>query len=253
MGNLNGKTAWITGGGAGIGLAGAVELAKAGATIVISDCDGPALETALSRVKDFGPCEPLLLDVTDSKAVMAAAADMEKRYGAIDILVHSAGTNIPDRHFETMSIEGWDKLIAVDLSGMFYCCYAVLPGMRTRKDGTIINISSWAGRYAAAFTGPAYNSAKRAVIALTETINIEQCKYGIRATVILPEEVNTQLVDKRPIVPPQEARARMLQPEDLGVTIAFVAQLPPRVCVNELIISPTFNRSYLGGLNVTAT
>lgn len=253
MSNLNGQVAWITGAASGIGLASAVELAKAGAKIIISDCDAQILEKALLQVKASGSAEAFPLDIVNKKAVMAVAGDIEKRLGRIDILVNSAGTNIPERHFETMSLDGWDHLIAVDLSGMFYCCYAVLSGMRKRKGGLIINLSSWAGRYAAAFTGPAYNSAKRAVIALTETINIEQCKHGIRATAILPEEVNTPLVDKRPIIPPQELRAKMLQPEDLGQTVAFIAQLPPRVCVNEIIVSPTFNRSYMGGLNVTAT
>ncbi len=253
MGNLEGKVAWVTGGASGIGLASAVELARNGARLIISDCDAKALELALPKVKQAGHAESVPLDIVDKKAVMAAAGDIEKRLGSIDILVNSAGTNIPERHFETMSLEGWDHLIAVDLSGMFYCCYAVLSGMRRRQSGLIVNISSWAGRYAAAFTGPAYNSAKRAVIALTETINIEQCKHGIRATAILPEEVNTPLVDKRPIIPRQELRSKMLQPEDLGRTIAFIAQLPSRVCVNEIVISPTFNRSYLGGLNVTAT
>jgi NAD(P)-dependent dehydrogenase (short-subunit alcohol dehydrogenase family) len=120
--------------------------------------------------------------------------------------------------------------------------------MRERKDGLIINISSWAGRNASALTGPAYNATKRAVIAVTESINIEECANGIRATSILPGEVATPIMEKRPVPPPPEDRARMAQPEDLGKAILFLAEMHPRTCVSELIIAPTWNRFYLGGL-----
>ena len=97
-------------------------------------------------------------------------------------------------------------------------------------------------------TGPAYNATKRAVIALTASINMEECTHGIRATSILSGEVATPIMEKRPVPPAPEERARMAQPEDLGAAILFVASLPARTCVNELIISPTWNRFYLGGL-----
>jgi NADP-dependent 3-hydroxy acid dehydrogenase YdfG len=86
------------------------------------------------------------------------------------------------------------------------------------------------------------------VVALTESINMEECMHGIRATSVLPGEVATPILEKRPIPPSQEDRARMLQAEDLGKTLLFVATLPPRACVNEILISPTWNRFYLGGL-----
>ena len=119
---------------------------------------------------------------------------------------------------------------------------------RTRKDGLIINVSSWAGRYASTLTGAGYNASKRAVIALTESINLEECENGIRATSVLPGEAATPILEKRPVPPTAEVRAKMLQPEDLGRTLAFIATLPPRVCVNEIIISPTWNRFLIGGL-----
>jgi NAD(P)-dependent dehydrogenase (short-subunit alcohol dehydrogenase family) len=245
----SGKVAWITGGGSGIGLAGALELAKAGAHVVISGRTARTNESALSELKKAGSAEANLLDVADKKAVAATAADIEKRHGRIDILVTSAGTNLGvKRNFKTMSAEGWDDIVAINLSGLFYCCHAVLPGMRARKDGLIINISSWAGRYPSVLTGPAYNATKRAVIALTESINIEECANGIRATSILPGEVATPIMEKRPVPPSKEERARMAQPEDFGKAILFVAAMPARSCVNELVIAPTWNRFYLGGL-----
>jgi len=248
--DLKGRVAWITGGGSGIGLAGALELAKAGVRVVISGRNEKTLREAEKQLNAIGDVEAILLDVADKKAVAATAADIEKRHGRIDILVNSAGVNISGakRNFRTMSAEGWDDVVAINLNGMFYCCHAVLAGMRARKDGLIVNISSWFGRYANTLGGPAYNATKRAVIALTESINMEECANGIRATSILPGEVATPILEKRPVPPSKEERARMAQPEDLGAAILFVASMPARSCVNELILSPTWNRFYLGGL-----
>lgn len=241
------KVAWITGGGSGIGLAGAIELQKAGAKVVISGRSEATLKDALKRVK----AEAIALDVGDKAQVAKVAAEIEKRHGRIDILVNSAGINLPQRNFRNVSAEGWDQIVAINLSGMFYCVHAVLPGMRERKDGLIINVSSWAGRYASTLTGPGYNATKHAVIALTESINLEECANGIRATSILPGEAATPILDKRPVPPTPEVRAKMLQPEDLGRTILFIASLPARACVNEIIVTPTWNRFLLGGLETT--
>ena len=252
---LEGKVAWITGGCSGIGLAGAIELVKAGARVVISGRTEKTTREAEKQLRALGDAEGTLLDVADKKAVAATAAGIEKRHGRIDILVTSAGTNIGGgrRNLKNLSLEGWDEVVAINLNGLFYCCHAVIPGMRARKDGLIINISSWAGRYASVLTGPAYNATKRAVIAVTESINMEECANGIRATSILPGEVATPILEKRPVPPSKEERARMAQPEDFGKAILFVATMPARSCVNELVIAPTWNRFYLGGLETPRT
>jgi NADP-dependent 3-hydroxy acid dehydrogenase YdfG len=245
---LKGKVAWITGGGSGIGLAGGLELARAGAHVILSSRSVETLKKAEKELKGAGSGEAVTVDVADQKEVAKTAAALIKRHGRIDILVNSAGINSPKRNFHNVSLESWDQIVAINLSGSFYTCHAVLPAMRARKDGLIINIASWAGRYATVLTGPAYNATKRAVIALTESINLEECGHGIRATSILPGEAATPILEKRPVPPSPEERARMLQPEDLGATIRFIATLHPRACVNELIISPTWNRFLLGGL-----
>ena len=244
MSQLKGKVAWITGGGSGIGLAGALELARAGAHVVISGRSPETLKKAEREVKSAGSAEAIPLDVSSKQDVARVAAQI----GRVDILVNSAGVNSPRRNFHNVALESWDEIVAINLSGMFYCVHAVLPGMRSRKDGLIINVSSWAGRYASTLTGPGYNATKHAVVALTESINMEECANGIRATSVLPGEVATPILEKRPVPPTPEVRARMLQADDLGRTIAFVASLPPRACVNEIILSPTWNRFYLGGL-----
>ena len=241
---LDGKVAWITGGGSGIGLAAAVELAKLGAKVAISGRTRATLDAAAKQVK----AQSYVCDVGDKHQVASTAAEIQSRLGRVDILLNSAGINLPRRSFRELSAEGWDEIVAVNLSGMFYCVQAVLAGMRTRQDGLIINVSSWAGRYASTLTGPGYNATKRAVIALTESINLEECTNGIRATSVLPGEAATPILEKRPVPPTPEVRAKMLQPEDLGRTLAFIATLPARVCVNEIIVSPTWNRFLVGGL-----
>jgi NAD(P)-dependent dehydrogenase (short-subunit alcohol dehydrogenase family) len=247
--SLKGKVAWITGGGSGIGLAGALELARAGAHVVISGRTAATNASALKQVRALGSAEVLPLEVSDNKAVVKAAKDILRRHRRIDILINSAGTNLSSRrNLADLPVEGWDEVVAINLSGLFYCCQAVLPAMRRQQDGLVINISSWAGRYPSTLTGATYNATKRAVIALTESINAEDCMHGIRATSVLPGEVATPILEKRPVPPSKADRERMLQSEDLGRTLLYLASLPPRACVNELVISPTWNRFYVGGL-----
>jgi NADP-dependent 3-hydroxy acid dehydrogenase YdfG len=246
-----GKVAWITGAGTGIGLAGAKALAAAGATVVMSGRRKEVLALEAEKIRIMGgKAEIEALDVSDAKAVKKAAAAILRRHARVDILVNSAGLNVPNRYWKNQTIEGWKEVIGINLDGSFHTTYAVLPSMRARKDGLIINVSSWSGVHHPKLTGAAYNASKHAVIAMTETINMEECVNGIRACSVCPAEVATPIMDKRPIPPSQEDRARMLQPEDLGNTIRFIAQMPPHVCVNQVIISPTWNRLYIGGEDI---
>jgi len=247
---LAGRVAWVTGGASGIGLAAAVALARAGAHVVVCGRNARTNEEGLARVREAGSAELAPLDVTDRAAVYGLAQSLAQRHGRIDILVASAGTNIagPRRSLAALGAEDWDEVVAVNLNGVFYCAHAALPVMRARGDGLIVAVSSWAGRWASRLTGAAYNATKRAVLALVESINMEEGGRGVRATALLPGEVATPLLEKRPVPPPPEERARMVQPEDVAAAILFLATLPARCCVNELVLSPTWNRFYLGGL-----
>jgi NAD(P)-dependent dehydrogenase (short-subunit alcohol dehydrogenase family) len=249
-GALGGKIAWVTGGGTGIGRAGALALAATGAKVVISGRSDKTLnETAALIAKAGGMVEVRKLDVADKRAVTRVAAAIEKRHGRVDILVNSAGTNIRDRAWRTLTTEGWEEVVRTNLDGMFYCCHAVLPGMRARRDGVIINISSWLGKYILPMAGPGYSASKFGAGALTETINAEEGINGVRACAICPGEAATPILLRRPVVPAKAEQDRMLQEDDLGRTIAFVAGMPARACVNEIIISPTYNRFYASGQN----
>ncbi len=243
MGRLTGQRAWVTGGGSGIGASGAEAMAASGAEVIVSGRRAEPLDAVVERIRAAGgTASARVLDIADQAAVAQAAEEI----GPIDILVASAGTNVPKRSLADVTPEGWDQVVSVNLNGIFYQVHAVLPGMRARGGGLIILVSSWAGQYVTRLTGAAYNSTKRGVIALGETINTEECGNGIRSTVIMPGEVATDILKSRPKLPTDEEMGRMLQAEDLGETIRFVAEMPPRACLNEILISPTWNRFYLG-------
>jgi NAD(P)-dependent dehydrogenase (short-subunit alcohol dehydrogenase family) len=160
-----------------------------------------------------------------------------RRFGSVDVLVNSAGINVPQRSFETLSLEDWHAVLATNLHGAYYCVRAFLPAMRDRGAGTIININSDVGKLARDLAGAAYVSSKFGLMGLTAQINAEQRNKGIRACSICPRDVNTPLLDKRPEPPSAEARAKMLQPEDLAACAWMVATLPSRVVVDEISLS----------------
>jgi NADP-dependent 3-hydroxy acid dehydrogenase YdfG len=246
MSNSGKRVAWVTGGGSGIGEAGAEALAADGWTVVVSGRRKDALEAVVAKISQGGgSAEAIPLDVSIAADVEKAAGQILAKYGRIDLLVNSAGINIPKRSWADLELEGWDRLVEINLNGVLYCMRAVLPAMRAQKDGCIINVASWAGRHVSKMPGPAYTTTKHAVLALTHSFNMDECVNGLRACCLSPGEVATPILKMRPVVPSEEEQARMLQPEDLGRTIAFVASLPTRVCVNEILISPTWNRGFI--------
>jgi NADP-dependent 3-hydroxy acid dehydrogenase YdfG len=241
---LEGKRAWVTGAGSGIGRAGAEALAASGARVVLSGRRREQLEEGVQAiVRAGGSAEAQPLDVADRQAVERVAAAI----GPVDILVNSAGTNTPQRFWRELRAEEWERVVRTNLDGTTYCILAVLPGMRAKGSGVIINVSSWAGRYDTQFTGAAYNASKFGVGALTATLNMEEGVNGIRACVVCPGEVATPILKTRPVPPSAEEMAKMVQPEDMGRVIRFIAETPAHVVLNELVVSPAWNRIYLGG------
>jgi NADP-dependent 3-hydroxy acid dehydrogenase YdfG len=246
MKNSGKRVAWVTGGGSGIGEAGAEALAADGWIVVVSGRRKEALDAVVAKIaKAGGVAEAIPLDVGVAANVEKVAGEIVTRHARIDLLVNSAGINVPKRSWDDLELDGWNKLVEINLNGVLYCMRAVLPTMRKQKDGSIINVSSWAGRHVSKMPGPAYTTTKHAVLALTHSFNMDECVNGLRACCLMPGEVATPILKQRPVVPSEEEQAKMLQSEDLGRTIAFVASLPPRVCVNEILISPTWNRSFI--------
>jgi len=245
---LEGRIAWVTGGGSGIGQASAVELARAGAAVVVSGRRAEALaETKRLIERAGGRADAQTVDIADREAVERAALAILSRHGRVDVLVNSAGVNIPKRFFKDLAASEWDRVVDANLNGALYCILSVLPAMRARRDGMVINIGSWFARYQGYVGGAAYNAAKQALTGLTHQINMEEGMHGIRACVVHPGETVTPMQRARPKPPSPEDQAKMLKMEDLGRVVRFVAESPPHVCVNEIVVTPTWNRLILGG------
>jgi NADP-dependent 3-hydroxy acid dehydrogenase YdfG len=248
VGSLSGKIAWVTGGGSGIGQAAAVELAKGGATVVVSGRRSQALAETAALIKEAGgKSEAEALDVTDRQAVDRAGKAILARHARVDILVNCAGVNIPKRFFKDLDAAEWNRVVEINLNGALYATLAVLASMRERRDGLVINIGSWFARYPGYVGGAAYNASKQALTAMTHQLNLEEGLHGIRGCVIHPGETVTPMQRARPKPPSPEDQARMLKMEDLGRVVRFVAESPPRVCINEIVVTPTWNRLILGG------
>ncbi|MDE2333832.1 MAG: SDR family NAD(P)-dependent oxidoreductase [Rhodospirillales bacterium] len=246
MGRLDGKVVWVTGAGSGIGEAAAQTLAAAGASVVLSGRRRAPLEAVAARIGPAARVAPG--DMTVADEVGAIAAGIEREFGRLDILVANAGLNIVARGWDRLSPAGAASVIGANLNSAFYCASAVLPMMRRQKDGVLIHTASLAGRFIGLLSGPAYTAAKHGVVAMSHTINMEECVHGIRSSVINPGEVATPILDQRPVPVSAEERARMVQPGDVADLILYIACLPPHVVLNEVIITPTWNRGYVAAL-----
>jgi NADP-dependent 3-hydroxy acid dehydrogenase YdfG len=246
MADLSGQTAWVTGAGSGIGQAAATALAGAGATVVLTGRRADRLQAVASELECRGGTAVIEAgDLTDGAKVQEIATRIGDGLGRLDILVNNAGINIRERGWSQLSPERIDSILDGNLSTAFYAASAALPLMRARKNGVMIHTASWAGRFISPVSGPAYTAAKHAVIAMSHSINMEEFVNGIRSSVICPAEVATPILDQRPQPLSADERARMLQPDDLGDLILYVATRPPHLCLNEILISPTWNRMYL--------
>ena len=243
---LDGQVAWITGAGSGIGRACSIALAKSGARVVLSDRDEANLVEAADVIERAGG-QPMVAvaDMSDSAAVNATAARIAQHYGRCDILVNAAGINVSRRAWDVVDVADFDEVVAIDLNGCFYGSRAVLPIMRSGGGGLLIHLSSWGGRYVMPLFGPAYNAAKHGLVALSESLNQAENVNGIRSCCLCPAEVATPILDQRPTPVSSADRARMLQPQDIADLVLYVATAPKTVCINEVLLSPTWNRAYV--------
>lgn len=249
MQRLKDKIAWVTGAGSGIGQAAAIALAREGAKLALSGRREPPLRETAARIEsDRGMAMVEQGDLTDAAAASRAVESIRKRFGRLDILVNNAGVNISRRSWAELDAKGADQVLDGNLSSAFYCVLAALPIMRAQKDGVLIHTASMAGRSIGPLSGAAYSAAKHGVVGMSHSINCEECVNGIRSTVICPGEVATPILDKRPVPVSAEDRARMLQSEDVAELILYVATLPAHVCLNEVWITPTWNRGYVAAL-----
>ncbi|MBV2144900.1 SDR family oxidoreductase [Falsochrobactrum sp. TDYN1] len=246
MGKLDNKIIWVTGAGSGIGEATSIELAASGATVVLTGRRLELLKTVADKIHAAGGDAVVApADLTDAPKVQATVDEITSRFGKLDILINNAGINIRDRSTAKLTPEGVDTLVSTNLSAAFYCVTSTLPIFRRQGGGLMIHTASWLGRYNHKLAGAAYSAAKHAVVAMSHAVNMEEFSNNIRSCVICPGEVATPVLDNRPVPVPQEERDRMLQPQDLAEIISMICNLPDRVCLNEILISPTWNRMFL--------
>jgi NAD(P)-dependent dehydrogenase (short-subunit alcohol dehydrogenase family) len=237
---LKDKAVLVTGGGSGIGLGVATALAREGCRVAITGRDPEKLRSAAAGFDGRPPILTRPCDVADRAAVHGLFGWLEGSLGPLDVLVNSAGINVPNRAITEVTPDDWDRMLAVNATGAFNCIYAALPGMRERRCGLIVNISSIAGKRAMKLGGVGYCASKFAMTALGTTIGLEERPNGIRVTNIYPGEVKTPILTQRPTPTPPEKLAQMLLPEDIAAMVVAIAKLPDRVLVPELIITPLY-------------
>jgi len=229
------KTAVITGAGSGVGAAVARALAREGWRVALLGRRRELLEQvagdALGSI--IVPC-----DIGDARAVETMGEQVLAQFGSVEVLVNAAGTNVPQRSLEVLSLADYHDVMNANLNGAYYCTQAFLPQMRARGSGTIVNIVSEAGKAASPKAGPSYVISKFGMAGLTQAINAEERPRGIRACSVFPGDIDTPILQKRPAPPDAAARARMMQPEDIAACVLLAINLPQRAVIEDLLVRP---------------
>jgi NADP-dependent 3-hydroxy acid dehydrogenase YdfG len=243
--SLEGKVAAITGATSGIGEATAVALAAAGAAVALAGRREDRLTALAERIAaNGGRAEAIPTDVRDEAQARAFVEGAAERLGGLDVLVNNAGVMLLGA-VEGADTDDWRQMIEVNLLGLLYCTHAALPILRERGGGTIVNVSSVAGRQAN-LGSAVYNMTKFGVHAFSEALRQEALHAGIRVVIVAPGMVATELVshNKNPAV--LEAAERMreqvgtpLTSEDIANGILFAVTQPDHVAINELLVRPT--------------
>lgn len=239
MNLLTGKVVAVTGGGTGIGAAIARSLAAQGCHVTVGGRRLEPLQELADSVNTDPPIRAHAIDVADRATIEPFFADVESNSGPVDILVNSAGINVPRRRMTDMPPADWERVMNINANGAYWCMHRVLPAMRQRGDGLVINISSIAGKRAIELGGVAYCASKFAMTALGTAVNNELRDEGVRITNVYPGEVNTPILDNRPTPVSAEHKASILQSEDVAAVVLTICKLPPRANVPEIVIKPT--------------
>ncbi len=239
MSQLAGKIVAITGGGTGIGAGIAKGLAEAGCKVTVGGRRIEPLTALAGAVDSPHPIRTHTLDVSDPGSIASFFADIRENVGDVDILVNSAGINIQKRTMAEMSPEDWERVLSINASGAYRCMREVMPAMRARRDGLVVNISSVAGKRAISLGGVVYCASKFAMTALGTAVSNEVRNEGVRITNVYPGEVNTPILENRPTPVSQEHKDAILQPEDIASVVVTICALPPRANVPEVVIKPT--------------
>lgn len=237
--SLTDRVILITGAGRGIGAACARALYAAGARVaLVSRTEADLIELVEELGADDDRVAVLPADVADEHAVEATFDRAERQLGPLAVLINNAG--IPTRRpFEVADypIDDYDRITGVNLRGAFLCARAALRRMRERHAGTIVNIGSISGIRAAPDVLP-YSISKFGMEALSQTILAETTKYGIKTHLVAPGVTNSSIWDRKEVPLPADVRARMLEPADVAEVVLFLLQLPHRVRIDRVVLTP---------------
>jgi 3-oxoacyl-[acyl-carrier protein] reductase len=229
-------TALVTGATQGIGRATAFALGRAGYRVGVCARTAAKVQTLLAELGAEGiEAAGAAADVADPKPVASALSHITGELGEIGILVNNAGVLIA-RPFEELTLEDWDTTMATNLRSLFVVTRAVLPSMRRRKEGAVVNVASLAGRNGFV-GGTAYAASKHAVLGFSRSLMLEVRKENIRVIAICPGSVDTGMLQEQPLL--RTDPRRILRPEDVADTILHAIRLPGRALVSELDIRPT--------------
>jgi NAD(P)-dependent dehydrogenase (short-subunit alcohol dehydrogenase family) len=245
MGPLQGKVVIVTGASTGMGRAIAVGMAARRARLsLVARTEGKLDETAAQARALGAEVLTFVGDVADPALAKRVIDETVGRFGSIQVLVNNAGVNTYHRNLADTSIPDWRRVIDTNLTGAFLFTRYALSPMRAARSGHIINISSGAGLTPSAPGGVAYSASKHGIHALTGSINLEERRHGIKASVIAPGEVDTPNLDVRPRPPSKADLAKMLRPEDIANAVIYVASQPEHVSIDLIVITPTIRRDY---------
>ena len=230
------STAFVTGATHGIGRATAFALGRAGYRVGVCARTAAKVEALVVELRAEGiEAAGVAADVADPEQVRRVVAHAVERLGEIGVLVNNAGVLIA-RPFEELTLEDWDVTMATNLRSLYLVTREVLPGMRRRREGTIVNVASLAGRSGFA-GGTAYTASKHAVLGFARSLMLEVRKDGVRVVTVCPGSVDTGMLVDQPMLTPN--REHILQPEDVADVILHAVRLPGRALVSELDIRPT--------------
>ncbi|MDX1385250.1 MAG: SDR family oxidoreductase, partial [Thermoanaerobaculia bacterium] len=245
MGELEGSVALVTGAGTGIGRETTRLLAAAGAEVVLAGRREAPLAAVTAAVTEAGGrAWYRSADMEDASSVEALAAACLERHGRVDILVHNAGHSSKVRSARWISDDEWSSVLAVNVTGPMILTRALLPAMLEAGAGTVIMVSSMAALRPGVMAGTAYGTAKAAARNYMAGLAAELRQKGIRATTVMPGEVDTPILDNRPLPPSEEQRAGMMQAEDVARAILLAATLPQRTVIEEMTMMPTRLRDF---------
>ena len=236
---LAGKRVVVAGASSGMGRATALAAAAEGARLVLFARRAEALaDLEQEIVKAGGEAVVVAGDATDPTAAGRAVSTAVTRYGGVDVLVNSVGTNIKQRSLRDLSADGWRELMTTNLDAAFVLTQAVLPTFREQGDGLLVHISSSAAKKADA-SGVGYQASKAGVAALAHATMEEERANGVRVSVVYPGFTDTPLVQQRPTPPTPAQLTAALRPEDVARVVLTVISLPTRAYVPELLLYPS--------------